>query len=97
MWRFRAYLLAVKGASKLTTRLLSLICLAVPSSSSVVEFKETSIFTKQIEKLLSLDEIVEFEQHLITNPEVGDIIVGGHGLRKVRWAVQGRGKSGGIR
>lgn len=30
-------------------------------------------------------------------PERGDLIRGGGGIRKVRYAVRGRGKSGGIR
>ena len=30
-------------------------------------------------------------------PAAGDIIRGSGGLRKIRWAVRGRGKSGGIR
>ena len=32
-----------------------------------------------------------------TNPESGDIIPGGGGCRKVRWAASGRGKRGGTR
>lgn len=31
------------------------------------------------------------------NPEAGALIVGTGGARKVRWAVKGRGKSGGVR
>ena len=34
---------------------------------------------------------------LAANPERGDLIRGGGGIRKLRWAAQGRGKSGGIR
>ena len=30
-------------------------------------------------------------------PDAGDLIVGTKGLRKLRWALQGRGKSGGAR
>ncbi len=31
-----------------------------------------------------------------TNPKAGDVIQETGGLRKVRWAVKGRGKSGGV-
>ena len=31
------------------------------------------------------------------NPERGDIIKGGGGIRKLRFALPGRGKSGGVR
>jgi hypothetical protein len=34
---------------------------------------------------------------LLENPEAGAIIVGSGGLRKVRWALPGRGKRGGAR
>jgi len=31
------------------------------------------------------------------NPEAGDIVRGSGGVRKVRWAPEGKGKSGGVR
>ena len=34
---------------------------------------------------------------LVVNPEAGRVIVGTGGARKVRWALAGRGKSGGAR
>jgi mRNA-degrading endonuclease RelE of RelBE toxin-antitoxin system len=30
-------------------------------------------------------------------PDLGVIIAGSHGLRKIRWTVAGRGKRGGVR
>jgi hypothetical protein len=39
----------------------------------------------------------EFQQMLADRPDAGVLIRGGHGLRKVRWALPGRGKSGGLR
>jgi hypothetical protein len=33
----------------------------------------------------------------VHNPKLGDVIQGTGGLRKVRWAAQGKGKSGGVR
>jgi len=35
--------------------------------------------------------------HLASFPESGDVIVGTGGVRKLRWALPGRGKSGGAR
>jgi len=34
---------------------------------------------------------------LAARPDLGALIPGGGGLRKVRWAVPGRGKRGGVR
>ena len=34
---------------------------------------------------------------LVEDPERGNLIKGGGGIRKLRHAVQGRGKSGGVR
>ena len=31
------------------------------------------------------------------NPELGDVIPGSGGIRKVRWGTRGRGKRGGVR
>ena len=38
-----------------------------------------------------------FQWHLLLNPEAGDIVRGSGGVRKVRWAPEGKGKSGGVR
>jgi hypothetical protein len=38
-----------------------------------------------------------FVNWIAANPMAGDVIVGSGGLRKVRWAVPGSGKSGGAR
>jgi len=62
-----------------------------------MEIAETSIFTKEITKILTDDEYKEFQNFLVANPKKGDIIKGSGGLRKIRWKVKGRGKSGGIR
>lgn len=62
-----------------------------------MEFVETIAFTKRLEKLLD-DEDYRLLQHMLfQNPEAGDIIRQTGGARKVRWAPQGRGKSGGVR
>jgi len=58
---------------------------------------ETPIFTKLIQNLMSDDEYKELQEALVSRPDLGDIIKGSGGLRKVRWRLDGRGKSGGIR
>ena len=60
-----------------------------------MEFFETSIFTKLIQKFISDKEYHLFQ--LAVRPESGDIIKGSGGIRKLRWAGSGRGKRGGIR
>ena len=62
-----------------------------------MEFIETPIFTRQVLELLSDDEYRRLQNTLVQNPECGDLIKGGGGIRKVRQAVHGRGKSGGVR
>ena len=62
-----------------------------------MELIETSTFTRQITTLLSDEEYGEFQAKLTTNPNIGALIRGGGGIRKVRVAVGSRGKSGGAR
>lgn len=58
---------------------------------------ETPIFTKQVLSTLSDEEYRLFQAILIERPDVGKVIPGGGGLRKVRWGLKGRGKSSGLR
>ncbi len=58
---------------------------------------ETSIFTRQVQDLLSDDEYRNLQITLAKRPEAGALIEGSGGLRKVRWALAGRGKRGGVR
>jgi len=60
-------------------------------------FKETSVFTRQISKLIPDEAYREFQQELIFNPTAGDLIKGSGGLRKIRWRSAAGGKRGGIR
>jgi mRNA-degrading endonuclease RelE of RelBE toxin-antitoxin system len=63
----------------------------------VYTFVETKLFTRLIDDLLSDDEYAALQLSLAVNPEVGDVIKGTGGVRKMRWAGSGRGKRGGIR
>ena len=60
-------------------------------------FIETSVFTRMVTSLLTDDEYREFQNVLFDDPAAGDLIKGGGGIRKIRFAAQGRGKSGGVR
>lgn len=62
-----------------------------------MELIETSIFTKQAQAAFSDDEFRALQLHLILRPDVGDLIPGSGGLRKMRWRFTGRGKRGGLR
>ena len=62
-----------------------------------MEFLETPVFTKQVWDLFSDDEYRELQAHLVQHPDVGAIIQESGGLRKIRWAVKGQGKRGGVR
>jgi hypothetical protein len=41
--------------------------------------------------------LITVEEVLASDPDRGDLIRGGGGIRKLRWAAHRRGKSGGIR
>lgn len=58
---------------------------------------ETSLFQRKATELLESDEHDALIDFLSDNPEAGDLIRGSGGVRKVRWAMPGRGKSGGVR
>lgn len=61
------------------------------------EFIESSLFTKMVYDYLSEEDYTAFQQFLLEQPEAGNIIKGSGGVRKVRWARAGSGKSGGVR
>ncbi len=60
-------------------------------------FIETPTFTKQVTQLITDDQLVQLQKELIENSKKGSPIRGGKGLRKIRVALTGRGKSGGAR
>ncbi len=61
------------------------------------EFIETPFFTKALEHYLDDDEYARLQRHLNGRPEAGAVVPGSGGVRKLRWAVAGRGKRGGLR
>jgi hypothetical protein len=58
---------------------------------------ETPTFIRRAEKLLSAEQHDELIAFLANNPEAGDVIQDTAGVRKVRFAAHGKGKSGGVR
>lgn len=53
--------------------------------------------TAAIEAGLTKDEVEKFVSMIAANPDMGDVIKGTGGARKVRVAGRGKGKSGGYR
>lgn len=62
-----------------------------------MEFIETPTFTRLLASLLTDDEYRALQNVLLEDPARGDLIPGGGGIRKLRHALPGRGKSGGVR
>jgi hypothetical protein len=58
---------------------------------------ETPSYLSRAEKIFSASERAEIVTMLASDPECGEIVQGTGGVRKVRVAVGGRGKSGGAR
>lgn len=62
-----------------------------------MEFIEATTFTKYVYDYLTEDEYLGLQSHLLQYPEAGKVVPGSGGVRKVRWGMSGRGKSGGVR
>jgi hypothetical protein len=61
-------------------------------------FYEMKHFTKKWQDLgFTDDELSQLQQVLLKNPKAGDVMKGTGGLRKVRFAFPGSGKSGSVR
>ena len=63
----------------------------------MISFVETKLFTRLIGDPLGDDEYARLQRALIANPELGDVIPGSGGVRKLRWGAVGRRKRGGLR
>ena len=66
-------------------------------NKNVMEFIETPVFTKLITELLPDDNYRLLQDGLAKNPQAGDLIPAGGGIRKLRFALPGKGKRGGAR
>jgi len=65
--------------------------------SQAVWFVETSVFSGQLFEHLHDDDYRSLQSALTLRPEQGALIPGSGGLRKLRWALRGKGKRGGLR
>jgi len=62
-----------------------------------MRFIETPIFTTAVVELLADEEYAALQLALLLRPELGPVIRGSGGLRKLRWSLRGTGKRGGCR
>lgn len=65
--------------------------------SHALEFIETPLFESQRKELINDEEFRILQSNIIKKPDLGDLITGTGGLRKVRLAGSNTGKSGGYR
>ncbi len=63
----------------------------------MITVAETRAFQRKIEQLLSEREKEDLIVYLAEHPNSGVLMKNAGGIRKLRWAQSGRGKSGGIR
>jgi hypothetical protein len=64
-----------------------------------MEFIEAPAFTRYLSEYLNDDHYRELQTRLGANPELGNLIPGTGGFRKMRWADarRGKGRRGGLR
>jgi hypothetical protein len=60
-------------------------------------FIETKLFSRLADEHLGEEGLLALQVHLLAQPEIGKVIPGSGGVRKLRWAMPGRGKRGGLR
>ena len=61
-------------------------------------FVETKEFQSRWNGLgMTEDDLRELQHYLLEHPEIAPVIQGTGGVRKLRWAREGRGKSGNLR
>lgn len=62
-----------------------------------MEIKETPVFSRRLPDVMDDEEYAFLQFALVVNPQMGVVIPGTGGIRKLRWAGSGRGKRGGAR
>ncbi len=62
-----------------------------------MEFIEAPAFTRYVYDYLTEDEYLGLQSFLLKYPEFGKVVPGSGGVRKIRWAMAGSGKRGGVR
>jgi len=69
----------------------------LPYNHLVFTVIETPVYSRKAEALLSDSDREDFAVFISRNPTAGSVVRGSGGVRKVRWARTGSGKSGGVR
>ena len=64
-----------------------------------MEFFEAPVFTHRLREYLSEESYGKLQMRLAENPDMGDVMPGTGGFRKLRWADarRGKGRRGGLR
>jgi len=57
-----------------------------------MEFVEAPSFTRHLQDCLNEDQYRKLQNRLAADPEMGDVVSGSGGFRKMRWADARRGK-----
>jgi len=70
---------------------------AMPYMCFMFTVIETPTFVRLADDCWNDEDRTDFITFIASNPEVGDVVPGSGGLRKVRWGRAGRGKRGGAR
>jgi len=65
--------------------------------NACIIFIETSLFSKEIQRLLPDESYRMLQSVLMLRPDAGSVIRGSGGLRKIRWSVPGSRKRGALR
>jgi hypothetical protein len=68
-----------------------------PVPDTLLTVVETDAYLAKAGKLMSEAERLEIVNTLAADPECGEVIRGGGGIRKARFGLSGRGKRGGAR
>ena len=63
----------------------------------MISFIETRLFSRLLREYFTDDEYAELQAALVERPDMGALIPGSGGVRKLRWSQPGRGKRGGVR
>jgi hypothetical protein len=63
-----------------------------------MELYRTAVYQRSLKRLgASATDIDALETHVVSSPNAGDVVPGLKGIRKIRFAMAGKGKGGGGR
>ncbi len=60
-------------------------------------FIESKVFTKFVADYLDDEQYSALQLYMLDHPKAGPVVRESGGVRKLRWSVRGKGKSGGVR